>query len=551
MRKVHVLAVVSLLVVAVRHKARPLLDSHETAGSGALAPSDVPREPAPEVLAPAAASTLEREVKLSAPIGFDLPVGKQVAGLTAGARTRVELDATYFDVADFRLARLGCTLRHRSDSGWTLKLPSSGTPGRGLSRHEIGLAGEPGEPPPQALSLLRAHLRGNPLVPVAGLITVREQVVLRDASGVPQAEIVDDRVTVERAGVAVGTFRELEVELSASAPKTLLKKLEAALLAAGATASPQVPKLVQALGAAAAAPPEVFARRLGTKPSAGEVVQAAIARSVARYLMHDPGLVTGIDPEDVHQARVALRRLRSDLKTFSPLLDPSWSEGIAAEATWLATHLGAVRDAEVLRERLEVAAAELPESDREGIVGLLAHLDVARDEARRALLMARDSDRFVTTMGLFVAAAQAPALTTASTSPAKRTIPMLIRRPVRKAIATAKGLPQRPSDAQLHDLRKRAKRVRYAADVAGGVSGNRARARALAASAARLQSVLGDHQDAAVMRAWLAATARDATPMAAFVAGQLHANQLDALNAGRRGWRSAWKALAAAASPFR
>ena len=60
--------------------------------------------------------------------------------------------------------------------------------------------------------------------------------------------------------------------------------------------------------AASALPPS------GGGTSAAEVVSGALARSAARILAHEAGVQRGDDPEDVHQARVGTRRLRSDLQ---------------------------------------------------------------------------------------------------------------------------------------------------------------------------------------------------------------------------------------------
>ena len=70
----------------------------------------------------------------------------------------------------------------------------------------------------------------------------------------------------------------------------------------------------------------------------------------------------GGDPEVVHQARVATRRLRSDLRTFEHFVDHEWAAELRAELRWLGAELGAVRDVEVLRDRLRADVAQLAES---------------------------------------------------------------------------------------------------------------------------------------------------------------------------------------------
>src|SRR5207237_8156663 len=105
--------------------------------------------------------------------------------------------------------------------------------------------------------------------------------------------------------------------------------LVAARRPAGSGALDSNPNGVRALGWRALEPPDVTAvRRLGPSPSAGDVIRTALSASVARLIAHDRGVRLGDDPEDVHQARVATRRLRSDLRTFHSLLDSDCTQAL-------------------------------------------------------------------------------------------------------------------------------------------------------------------------------------------------------------------------------
>ena len=132
------------------------------------------------------------------------------------------------------------------------------------------------------------------------------------------------------------------------------------LVAAGARPDHVGPKLVHALGPRAAGSPEVPAVRLHPGSQAGDAVRAALANGVSRLLRHDPGVRVGDDPEDVHQARVATRRLRSDLRTFRSLLDQEQAGPVRDELRWAGDLLGEQRDADVLLERLRRDADRLP-----------------------------------------------------------------------------------------------------------------------------------------------------------------------------------------------
>ncbi|WP_225855476.1 CHAD domain-containing protein, partial [Micromonospora noduli] len=146
-----------------------------------------------------------------------------------------------------------------------------------------------------------------------------------DRAGTVLAEVVDDRVTVlDDAGTTTGGFRELEVELKAG-DRELLDRAGAVLREAGARGGSFVPKHVRALGAAAQAEPDLVGPAgLPSDPSAGDVVTEAVRKEVRRLLAHDPLVrlrapAAGGDTA-VHQMRVACRRLRSDLRTFKPLV---------------------------------------------------------------------------------------------------------------------------------------------------------------------------------------------------------------------------------------
>ena len=89
----------------------------------------------------------EREVKMVVADSFELPdLHDAVAGASLGDVEERVIDDTYYDTADLRLARWGCTLRHRGGDGWTVKIPG---PSKGviLDREEVVLDGDPGVPP--------------------------------------------------------------------------------------------------------------------------------------------------------------------------------------------------------------------------------------------------------------------------------------------------------------------------------------------------------------------------------------------------------------------
>jgi CHAD domain-containing protein len=484
------------------------------------------------------ASQDERELKFSPAPELDLATA--LTGLGDGLRTEPlptkELHAAYFDTADLRLSRAGASLRHRED-GWTVKLP--GTSDVALVRSELHVDGPAGDPPAEAVDLVHALTRGAPLELVAHIDTVRRGLLLLDDDGQQVAEAVDDAVTVHGGTSHDTEFRELEVEFADAAPGKVVRRIADCLRAAGAGSPHHVPKVVRALGPRALdAPDLVPPGELDFASTPTEVLRAAIARSTARLLAHDPGVRLGGEAEDVHQARVATRRMRSDLRTFRKVLDPDWDESLRAELKWLGGALGAVRDTDVLLARLEARVAELDDADRAAGERIV---DILRDERARArdeLLAAMRSDRYVALLERLLAAARAvPASTDGRDFELE--VSDLAVKPWKKLRDAVHALDDDPPDPELHQVRIRAKRARYAAEAVVPAVGKGPKR--FAKAVAHLQDVLGEHQDAVVAGQWLREHAPAADGEAAFVAGRLAVVEAEAAQASREDWPRAWK----------
>jgi CHAD domain-containing protein len=505
-------------------------------------------------------SQVEREVKLGVWPGFRLPEFDDVVdGLAVVPGATRRLDATYHDTPDLRLARSGATLRHRSAEGWTLKLPHGGGTDELLSRRELTVAGDGARVPVELAHLVVAWVRTSTLGPVAKLHTVRHSLELVDDEGGVAAEVVDDEVSVLHGRRLALRFREVEVELRPAAPPGLLGAVVSRLQAAGAGPGDITPKVMRALGPRALEPPELATVAVGDEGSAAAAIGSGFAASLRRLLAHDVGVRLGENAEEVHQARVATRRLRSDLRTYSSLLDEEWAQELQVELKWVAAALGDVRDADVLLERLEEAAVELDAADAEAMGGILEHLRSRRSAARLRLTEVLDDRRYAVLLDRLVEALApsrldrlpavpvgAPAvivpaeewLLPEAAHPAGEVLPALVRRPwkhLRDAVAAVE--PDGP-DEELHQVRIRAKRCRYAAEVAAVAVGKPAER--LAAAVAELQEVLGEHQDAVVAEDWLRSVAPELSPAEALVAGQLVAGQRTVADAGRREWADVW-----------
>jgi CHAD domain-containing protein len=481
----------------------------------------------------------ERELKLEAPPHFDAPDLTHVEdGLSAGDVVEKRITTTYWDTADLRLARWGTSLRHRSGEGWRVKLVSAAEEKPVLT--DQAFAGGPSHPPDAALDLLRAYVRTAELRPMASMRTVRRAVMLIDADGTEKAEIVDVEVSVLDGRRIALRFREVEVEVKSPTANGLIDAVVGRLREAGAAPVDPLPKHVRAMGPRSQAPPEVSPPQVDAGSSAGTVLQASIANAVARLLRNDPLVRIGGDPESVHQARVATRRLRSDLKTFAPMLDRDWADGLREELTWAGEMLGDVRDADILAERVSLQLRQIA-----GAGGnsrrLLRQLSARRRSARARLLTAVRSDRYVALVERLVGAAQAPSLAEAASEPAAEALLPLVKRTWDRLASAVKKLDKAPTDEQLHAVRIAAKRARYAAEAVTPVSGKPAKR--FAAEIAELQQTLGDYNDSVVTTAWLREAVSEMEPSTAFLAGALSEKERGTAGKSKAAWPAVWKRL--------
>lgn len=471
---------------------------------------------------PGLQETLEREVKLTAERGFRLP---DLPGTPL--ETRV-FTSTYFDTEGYRLAGAGVTLRRRVEHGrgvWQLKLP------RGAARLELEAPGGPAAPPPDLLDLLTAYRRGRPLQPVAKLRTHRSGVRVTNGGG-PVADVTVDLVSIMSGRRIARSFREIEAELVDGSERAL-RRIEKVLRKAGARDGDGRPKVFQALELE---PPAELETPAPDAPAA-EHLTAMLRRQEQAILAHDPGTRLGTDSEELHQMRVATRRLRAFLRAARPLLEPEWAEGLRVELAWLGGALGPVRDLDVLLEHLRADAGGLEPREQRALRRIFDLLEDERRAARQALLEALRSERYLTLLDHLEHAVAEPALVESST-----TLAEIASGEFRGLRRRVRGLGPDPGDAELHDVRILGKRARYAAELAEASTGGRATRFIHEAKA--FQDVLGDHQDAVVAEARIRAALTGLGGEAlAFAAGRLVERQDARRRAARAAFPEAWKRL--------
>jgi CHAD domain-containing protein len=225
--------------------------------------------------------------------------------------------------------------------------------------------------------------------------------------------------------------------------------------------------VTRVLGPRASGPPDVVVPRIGADASVDTLLRYATARSVAQILRHDPGVRLGEDPEEIHQFRVATRRLRSDLRTFAPLLDQGPVSDLRGRLRLLGAKAGAARDADVLTGRLKARANVLPDQDAAGIEQLIRRLQDQAREARAALVQELSSPGYDQLLDTLVSIAFQPPIAAEPPGLGSQSVAVLaarlIRRPwrrlkraaraLRKDSPTSSGTPSAsgPSDAATPD----------------------------------------------------------------------------------------------------
>ena len=117
-----------------------------------------------------------------------------------------------------------------------------------------------------------------------------------------------------------------------------------------------------------------------------EAARRIMAKHVSKLYKHLPGLPTGDDPHDVHQARVSTRRLRACLEATAPAFNEEQVRSLRKRLRGLAHALGEVRDRDVLLMRLQADMDQYPEEDRLPLMQVIARVVDERVRAHKALL---------------------------------------------------------------------------------------------------------------------------------------------------------------------
>jgi len=289
----------------------------------------------------------------------------------------------------------------------------------------------------------------------------------------------------------------------------------------------------------APARPELPKTRLQRKATIFELVRATLSKSVGRLVQLDPVLRAKPGIDEVHDARIAVRKLRSQLLMFVPVTDAAWNAELDEDFRWLGNVLGAARDADVLLAELTGPLEDLPINDRRHPEDPLAPFRLQREVAYRELERVLRDPRYTHLIEAAIAAASAPRVHRPQRTAASL-LPQLMQRIWKKLRKRVRRSGAQPTDRDLHRIRIQTKHVRYAAESLIPINGDGARQFARRAKA--LQVLLGKQHDAVV--AGIALHEHFANSAQTVLGSELAATERCAAIHLRERFPSYWKRLA-------
>lgn len=456
----------------------------------------------------------EIELKLTLSPG-DVSRLRRSPVIAAAARSRPvtrTLHSVYFDTPDRALADARMALRvRRAGRRWIQTFKCGGGSEAGLHQRAEFETVVPGAAldlaalvdTPAAALLADAGFRER-LGPAFATVFRRTTWTVEIHPG-ETAELALD-VGEVTAGEASTPICEVEIELVAGQPANLFA-FARQLLADVPLRLENVSKAARGYALLTHRMPEPVraeAPALRADMSVGEAFAAVAASCLRQLQANEAGVADSGDPEFVHQARVAIRRLRSAFGMFRDVVPDVVTP--ARREAWraLGTALGGARDWDVLvTDTLPGIMAALPREPALAAVQAAAgsRRDAARQIARQALASPRTTELMLDLAGAVLASAGTGAATAVEF--ARVVLARRAKRVRRQARAVDRGRPE-----TLHALRIEVKKLRYAVEFFQALFPRQA-VRDYLRGAARLQEILGHLNDAAVTGLLVDALGRD------------------------------------------
>ena len=234
----------------------------------------------------------------------------------------------------------------------------------------------------------------------------------------------------------------------------------------------------------------------------------------------------------VHQARGAVRRLRSVLQTFPGLFDPDWSTPMLVELSWFGGVLGENRDFDVLRSWISKSLWLIEDENLQTQV--MGQLDRQIEAAQLRSGVERTTKRYALLVDDIARIGTSAMFESRAKEPASDVLPKQLKGAWRDVMKANDKAQSDSNNENLHGLRKELKQLQCACEVLGLIEGKPALK--LARSAESTQSKLGVVHDEAVARAWLKSLVV-AEPQWKDPLRKIRAFHKGARREAKRGWR--------------
>lgn len=453
-----------------------------------------------------------------------------------GAKT---LTSVYFDTRKHALRRRGLSLRVRHDGGRRIQtLKASGGAAAGLfdrPEWESEVAGD--EPDPAGFADPRAEaalaVRGR-LAPVFRTEIARTAWSVQE--GASEVTVVVDEGEVT-AGPARERIAEIELELGRGSPDDLFRVArrlaESGHLRLAARSKSDHGYALADGGTAVAV--KAGSVQLDRSMSAGQAFQAIARSCLGHFRLNEGALSARRDTDALHQARVAIRRLRSAMSLFRPVISDGETERLKGELRKLSGVLGEARNLDVFLSRV-VAAEAARDPGEPGLAAFQARLVADREAAYDRVLRRLAGKRFRLFTIDLAAWIESGEWRRADERAGARDVPAwefagrVLDRRRKRVRKRGRGLEALSPEAR-HQVRIDAKKLRYASEFFGTlVTGRKARRRHVdfVAALQELQDHLGELNDIQTgheMTARLARVGGDGPPAALFAAGHAAGEQ--------------------------
>ncbi len=318
---------------------------------------------------------------------------------------------------------------------------------------------------------------------------VQQQAVPSPFQGRPGRNVVEIEVT--------GPYAALDADRAQAKSDLWQLLFEAALHFRSPETEQLIPLEVTALSARPG---------LEADDSMAEAARKTFLFHFQRMVYHEPGTRLGEDIEELHDMRVATRRMRAALRVFGDHLDLERMRPFIKGLRRTGRVLGAVRDLDVFWEKTQRYLDTLPPARQGELDPLRAVWETERERARERMLVYLDSDRyarFKEQFGEFLRTPGTGALpaTSARGEPLPHRLRHVVPVAVYRRLAAVRAYdewvtgPDVPLE-RLHQLRIAAKGLRYTLEFFREVLGPETRT--LIDEMKGLQDHLGDLQDAVV-----------------------------------------------------